>query len=93
MRSSHHLKATGSRAQRSEMESTEGKVDGVMSEEPNTGEVKKTEEIKIEEVEDNAVAVPVEHSRVPPARMGKLEFKDLPLDVKRLILGYVRREF
>jgi hypothetical protein len=75
------------------MESTEGempKMDGVRTEEANIGEVKieepRIEEIKIVEVEDNAVTA-------PPARMGKLEFKDIPLDMKRMVLSYVRREF
>jgi len=81
------------------MESTEGEMpemDGVRAEEANIGEIKVEEpiieEIKIGGVEDNAVAIP-EPSTAPPARMGKLEFKDIPLDMKRMVLSYVRREF
>lgn len=81
------------------MESTEGEMpemDGVRAEEANIGEVKveepKIEEIEIGGVEDNAVAIP-EPSTAPLARMGKLEFKDIPLDMKRMVLSYVRREF
>ncbi len=82
------------------MESTEGEmpeIDGVRAEEANIGEVKveepKIEEIEIGGVEDNAVATIPEPSTAPPARMGKLEFKDIPLDMKRMVLSYVRREF
>lgn len=71
-------------------------MDGVRAEEANIGEIKVEEpiieEIKIGGVEDNAVAIP-EPSTAPPARMGKLEFKDIPLDMKRMVLSYVRREF
>ncbi len=71
-------------------------MDGVRAEEANIGEVKVEEpiieEIEIGGVEDNAVAIP-EPSTAPPARMGKLEFKDIPLDMKRMVLSYVRREF
>jgi hypothetical protein len=81
------------------MESPEGgmpEMDGVRAEEANIGEVKVEEpiieEIEIGGVEDNAVAIP-EPSTAPPARMGKLEFKDIPLDMKRMVLSYVRREF
>jgi len=81
------------------MESPEGgmpEMDGVRAEEANIGEVKVEEpiieEIEIGGVEDNAVAIP-EPSTAPPARMGKLEFKDVPLDMKRMVLSYVRREF
>ena len=65
------------------------------------GEIPKVDEVKNVEIkEDNtslklgaSTDVKSEASTIPPAKMGKLEFKDLPLDMKRMILSYVRRKF
>lgn len=66
---------------------------------PKMDEVKieelKMEDVKIGEVKEDSTdtVVPPEPYTTPPARMRKLQFKNIPLDMKRMILSYVRREF
>lgn len=72
------------------MESMEGdlpKMDEVKIEDVNI------EQLKIEEIKEGGTDVKPEPSTAPPARIGKLQFKDIPLDLKRMILGYVRGAF
>ena len=53
----------------------------------------KIAELKLEEVKENETEVkPEEHLAVPPpAAKEKLQFKDMPLDMKRLVFSYVRK--
>ena len=63
------------------------KVDEVKSEQG------KTEDVKSEEVKDNSTDAKAEPPAAPPTRMEKLQFKDLPFDMKKMIFSYVRSQF
>ena len=56
------------------------------------GEVPRMEELKIEEVEKRDLDIKHEASAASPVRTKKLQFKDIPLDMKRMIFGYVRKK-
>ncbi len=57
------------------------------------GEVPKMEELKIAEVGKKDHDIKYKASTAPPVRPERLQFKDIPLDMKRMIFSYVRTNF
>ncbi len=71
------------------------KIEEVKFEEAKVGEPEvkdvKVEEPKVEEVKEDTTDTKPEHSTAAPAKRKKLEFMDIPLDMKRMIFSYVSR--